>query len=68
MEGIIVGRRIPIGAALGGLITFGAYVWNLTNPDAQISVLAVGGLSTTLTAFVQVLVVNYLGVTQASGD
>jgi len=68
LNGIIVGKRIPIGAAIGGLITFGAYVWNLLNPDAQLSVAAVGGLSTTLTAVVQVLVVNYLGVTNAQSD
>ena len=60
---IIIGKRIPIGAAISGLITFGAHVWNLTHPDAQLSVAAVGGLAITLTALAQVLVVNYFGVT-----
>lgn len=65
MNGLVIGKRIPIGAAVSGLITFGAHVWNLTNPDAQLSIAAVGGLSTTLTAIVQVAVVNAFGVTNA---
>ena len=63
MDNIVIGKRIPIGAAVSGLITFGAHVWNITNPDAQLSVAAVGGLATTLTALVQVYVVNVYGVT-----
>ena len=61
---IVVGRRIPIGAAIGGAITFGAEIWNTLNPEAQLSVAAVGGLSTALVAVAQLVVVNRYGVTQ----
>ena len=64
MDNVVIGKRIPIGAAVSGAITFGAHVWNITNPDAQLSLAAVGGLATTATALTQILVVNALGVTQ----
>ena len=65
MNGIVIGKRIPIGAAVSGIITFLAHLWNLTNPDVQLSVAAVGGLSTTMVAIAQVIVVNKFGVTNA---
>ena len=68
MNNIVIGKRIPIGAAVSGLITFGAHVWNLTNPDTQLSIAAVGGLATTATVMTQVLVVNCFGVTHAKSD
>ena len=65
MNGIIIGKRVPIGAAVNGLILFGAEVWNVTHDSTQISLAIAGGLAVSLTALVQVLVVNYLGVTNA---
>ena len=65
MDNIVIGKRIPIGAAVSGLITFSAHVWNLTHPDTQLSVLAVGSVATPITFAIQVLVVNYFGVTNA---
>jgi hypothetical protein len=65
MNGIVVGKRIPIGAAINGAINFSAYVWNITHgPEAQLDILAVGAVSIPLTALAQVIVVNKLGVTQ----
>ena len=69
-NGIIVGKRIPIGAAINGLISFSAYVWNVAHfdqPELQLDILAVGAISVTLTAVVQVIVVNALGVTHVAG-
>ncbi len=63
MNGIIIGKRIPIGMAVNGLLVFGAHFYNLYNPEAMLSVAAVGGLSAAVTALVQVAVVNYWGVT-----
>ena len=63
MNNITIGKRIPIGAAVGGLCTFSFTIWNMLYPDLQFSVSAVGGISAALTAIVQVLVVNTLGVT-----
>ena len=63
MDNVIIGKRITFGAAIGGLVAFAAYVWNLKNPDAQLSVPAVQGLTTALIAIGQVIIVNKLGVT-----
>jgi uncharacterized MnhB-related membrane protein len=65
MGNIIIGKRIPIGAAVNGAIIFLAHLYNLHNPDQALSVAAVGGLSTAVVAATQVLVVNVFGVTHA---
>jgi hypothetical protein len=64
MNGIIIGKRVPVGAAINGLINFSAYVWNVVHPEAQLDILAVATVSVPLTAVAQILVVNYCGVTQ----
>ena len=64
---IIVGKRIPIGAAVNGLILFGAHIFNLTHPDTQLDLGIVAGLAVSITMIVQVFVVNYFGVTNAEG-
>ena len=63
MNQIIIGKRITFGAAVGGLVAFAAYVWNLKNPEAQLSVPAVQGLTTALVAIGQMVIVNKFGVT-----
>ena len=63
MNGLVIGKRIPVGMAINGALTFGAYLYNIQNPEAMISVAAVGGLSVALTALAQVFVANYFGVT-----
>jgi len=60
---ITVGKRIPIGAAIGGLCTFAFSVWNRLNPELAFDVAEVGGISTALVALTQILVVNFFGVT-----
>ena len=64
-DSLVIGKRIPVGAAVGGIVTFAGEVYNMLNPEAPLSVAAVGGLSTALVAVAQVLVVNTFGVTQA---
>ena len=59
---IVIGKRIPIGAAVSGLVTFGGEVYNMLNPDTPLSVAAVGGLSTALVVATQIAVVNIWGV------
>ena len=66
MNNLVIGKRIPVGAAVTGLTTFGAAIWNITHPEMQFSVGEVGGLSITLSAIAQVFVVNYFGITQPS--
>lgn len=63
MEGIVIGKRIPIGAAFGGLVTAAFEVWNMFNPEVQFSVAVAGAVSTFVVAAVQIIVVNKFGVT-----
>lgn len=63
MNNIVIGKRIPIGAAITGIITFLGDLWNATNPDAALSVAAWGGLAAAITAIAQIVVVNTWGVT-----
>ena len=63
MNNIVIGKRIPIGGAVNGAVLFGAEVYNVTHPELQISLAIAGGLAVTLTALVQILVVNRYGVT-----
>jgi hypothetical protein len=65
MSNIVVGKRIPIGAAVAGAITFGFAIWNKTHPEMQFSVAEVGAFSTVVVASVQIFVVNYFGATEA---
>ena len=65
---LVIGKRIPIGAAVGGLVAFGGEIYNMANPDSPLSVAAVVGLSTFLVAAVQVAVVNIWGVTGAVAE
>ena len=64
MHNIVIGKRVPIGAAVNGLVIFGAHVWNLTHEATQLDLGTVGLLAISLTAIAQILVVNCLGVTQ----
>ena len=63
MNEIIIGKRVPIGAAVNGTVLFGAEIYNVTHPELQISMAIAAGLAVTLTAVIQILVVNYFGVT-----
>jgi hypothetical protein len=65
---IIVGKRVPIGAAVNGLVLFSGEIWNITHPEVQLSMAVVGGLAVTLTMLVQILVVNLMGVTHVGDD
>jgi len=64
MNGLIIGKRIPIGAAVGGALTAAALFYNMGVPvEQQLPMAAVNGLSIALSAIVQVFVVNCFGVT-----
>ena len=63
MNKIIVGKRIPVGAIIGGLMGFGFSMWNARNPESQVSAADAVGLTTAAIGVAQMLVVNYFGVT-----
>jgi len=62
---MVLGKRIPVGVACTGAITFAGDIWNVTHPEMALSVAAWGGLAACLTACLQVAVVNIGGVTNA---
>ena len=64
MNGLVIGKRIPVGGAVTGLTVFAGAIWNATHPETQFSVGEVGGLAIALSATAQVIVVNYFGITQ----
>jgi len=68
VNGVVVGKRIPIGVAVNGLTVFLFAIWNMKNPEMEFSVLEVGAVATFVTAIMQVMVVNLLGVTRAKSD
>lgn len=63
MHNVVIGKRIPIGAAINGLVLFGAELWNVTHPESTIGLSVAGSLAISLTAIAQIIVVNYFGVT-----
>ena len=63
LQDVIIGKRITLGMSIGGIITFLAYVWNLKNPDAELSAPALQGLTTAVVGLAQIFVVNRYGVT-----
>ncbi|KKK49859.1 hypothetical protein LCGC14_3130830 [marine sediment metagenome] len=64
MNGIIIGKRVPIGAGINSALVLGAFAYNMGLPvEAQIPALVVGAAGVMLTAIAQVIVVNYFGVT-----
>jgi len=64
MNELVIGKRIPIGAVVNGIVFLAAWYYNQGLPiEAQIPALIIGGLSTSITAVAQTIVVNYFGVT-----
>ena len=60
---IIVGKRVSIGALIGGVVSFGVWMWNATQ-EFQVPAEQAVALTTIFTALAQVIVVNRDGVTQ----
>ena len=61
---MVFGKRMPVGAAVGGCVTFCGEIFNMLYPDLALSVSAVGGLSVALVAAAQIFVVNRYGISQ----
>lgn len=53
-----IDRKVLVGAACGGLVTFGAWLLHSLNPSLTLTAEAALGLSTALTFIVQYLVPN----------
>ena len=55
--------HVLFGALVGGMVSFGVWMWNVTHPDVQIPAEQAVGLTTVLTGVGQVILVNRYGVT-----
>lgn len=67
MDQIVVGKRIPIGSIVGGLMAGAFFFWNAKNPETPISAEAATGITTAVIGVVQLVTVNLLGVTRPKG-
>ena len=63
-ESIIVGKRVSFGAIVGGVVSFGAWLWNATHPEFEIPAAQAVALTTILTGVGQVVIVNVWGITK----
>ena len=63
-ESIIIGKRVSFGAIVGGVVSFGVWLWNATHPELQIPAAQAVALTTVLTGMGQVVIANVWGITQ----
>lgn len=61
---IVVGKRVTFGAIVGGMVSFGVWMWNATHPDIQIPAAQAVGLTTVVTGVGQVIIAHRYGITQ----
>ena len=61
---IIIGKRITFGALVGGVVSCGVWLWNVTHPGSPIPGEIAISLTTVITAIGQVVIVNKYGITQ----
>jgi hypothetical protein len=60
---IIVGKRVTLGALVGGVVSFGVWLWNATQ-EFQVPAEQAVALTTIFTAVSQVIVANRYGITK----
>ena len=60
---IIIGKRITFGALMGGVVSFGVWLWNTTHPDTAIPAEQAIAMTTVLTGVGQLVIANVWGVT-----
>jgi hypothetical protein len=60
---IVIGKRVLFGSIVGGVVSFGVWLWNTTHPEAQIPAEQAIGLTTIFTGIGQVIIANRYGIT-----
>ena len=63
MNSIVIGKRIPLGMVVGGVITILVHLWNLTHPEAIVTTEIAMAANTVAVGIAQIFVVNKFGVT-----
>ena len=61
---VIIGKRVSFGAVVGGVVSCGVWLWNVTHPELEIPAAQAVALTTVLTGIGQVIIANVWGVTQ----
>jgi hypothetical protein len=61
---IVIGKRVSFGAIVGGVVSFGVWLWNATHPEFEIPAAQAVALTTILTGMGQVVIANRYGITQ----
>ena len=64
VKGVVIGKRITFGAAVGSIVSFGVWFWNLRHPEAVIPAEQAVSITTGVTAIGQVLIANLFQITQ----
>lgn len=65
MNNIVIGKRIPAGQIIGGIVAIFAYFYNAAHPEAPLSADVVVSITTVAIGVTQLIIVNRFGVTQA---
>jgi len=60
---IVIGKRVLFGSIVGGAVSFGVWLWNITHPEIQIPAEQAVALTTIFTGLGQVIIANRYGIT-----
>lgn len=63
IDNIVVGKRVTFGAIVGGVVSFGVWLWNATHPELEVPAAQAVALTTVITGLGQVLIANRYGIT-----
>ena len=57
MNGIVIGKRIPLGGVVGGVVALLLWSWNVTHPETPIPGEVGAAISTAAVGLAQIVVV-----------
>lgn len=62
-SGLVIGKRIPAGQIIGGIISVAAFFHNMYNPEMELPAHVVVAITTVAIGIAQIYIVNKFGVT-----
>ena len=65
---IVVGKRVTFGSVVGGVVSVGVWMWNVSHPDTQIPAEQAIFLTTVVTGIGQVIIANKYGITTSGSE
>jgi len=60
---IVIGKRVTFGSIVGGIVSVGVWMWNVTNPDKPIPAEQALFINTVFVGIGQIIIANVYGVT-----